>query len=41
VLSFQAKAAGETAVTISKAAPQNSARQPVAATGAKATIVVQ
>ena len=41
VLSFQAKAAGETAVTISKAAPQNSARLPVAATGAKATIVVQ
>ena len=41
VLSFQAKAAGETAVTITKAAPQNSTRQPVPATGSKATIVVQ
>jgi len=41
VLSFQAKAVGETAVTITKAAPQNSSRQPVPATGAKATIVVQ
>jgi general secretion pathway protein D len=41
VLTFQAKAAGETAVTITKAALQNSMRQPVPATGAKATIVVQ
>ena len=41
VLSFQAKAAGESAVTITHASAMNSAQQPVQGQGAQASIVVK
>ena len=41
VLSFQAKAAGESSLAISHPAAMNSAQQPVAATGAQVSIVVK
>jgi general secretion pathway protein D len=41
VLSFQAKAAGESALSITHPAAMNSAQQPVAATGGRVSIVVK
>jgi general secretion pathway protein D len=41
VLSFQAKAAGQTAVAITRPAAVNSAQQQVQATGSQINIVVQ
>jgi general secretion pathway protein D len=41
VLSFQARAAGESALTMTKAAAVNSAQQQVPAKGAQTTIVVR